>query len=244
MAKVYCEQLSGGGALLKTTARPGRGRYALIVIGSIVTGLAMYALLALAVGVAGVCCMSIGVAIGLTLLLWAWWQFKAAVTGRRLAQPTLRLPHHPLNLGDALDIAYAQEVREPCAIDGVRLTVIGEERVRFRSGKSHAERTHKAVEQHIDVLGAGDVFPGPPLTGNARVLIPPDALHTFDAENNHFEWRFELEVRVPGLPAYAATFPFEVAPRLAAGADLASRAHPASGNANDTERQGEGSVTD
>lgn len=82
------------------------------------------------------------------------------------------------------------------------------ERATYRQGTSDTTATETVFEEVRVDVEAGPA--GPPTEGSFELGLPADAMHSFESENNEFEWRLRAVANVPRWPDIRRDAPVRV----------------------------------
>lgn len=154
------------------------------------------------------------VVIGVGLLLFGLYSLLAVFNPR----PTLIVSSASIPLGGELTVNWTLSSR-PSTMRSLQILLKGAEKATYRRGTSTA--TDTSVFAEIEVALTHELLEME--EGTARVRIPQDAMHSFDAPNNRIAWTLEVRGEIPFWPDMQATFPLTVLPlpedRLEAAVD-------------------------
>lgn len=122
-------------------------------------------------------------------------------------RPLLTVSSQAVPLGGTLDVQWTMLGR----IDTVRrmtLHLEGREEATYTRGTDTV--TDKEVFARIEVADLADRYEI--LSGQAQVTVPPDTMHSFEAEHNKIVWALHLHADIPKWPDVDEEFPLAVLP--------------------------------
>ena len=122
-------------------------------------------------------------------------------------RPMLIVNSDSIPLGEELEVNWSFS-RRPNSIREFKISLKGTEKATYRRGTSTT--TDKATFAEILVVETNDPFEME--QGTAKILIPEDSMHSFDAPNNEVAWTLEIHGEVPWWPDVSASFPITVLP--------------------------------
>lgn len=140
---------------------------------------------------------------GLGLASAAFYQFLALFSPR----PILTVNRHLLPLGGELrlDWAFHGNARR---IRRLHIFLRGTEEATYRRGTDTTTDKHTFTE--IELFNDTDAAAF--ASGEARVTVPADSMHTFDAPNNKIVWSLHVKGDIPRWPDVDEEFPITVLP--------------------------------
>ena len=138
---------------------------------------------------------------GLYLL---WTCGRGLLTGRRI--PAVGLSSSDLAVGEAFAVQW-----EPDALDG-RADVTAWLVCREVANRRPDARSAADVHEWVVGEASQDAFAG--RTGELRLAVPEDAMHSFRARHSALEWLVEVELRPRRGSVARANLPLTVQPRL------------------------------
>lgn len=100
------------------------------------------------------------------------------------------------------------------AIDRLKLVVVAKETARYKVGTDTRVATEEIWRKVLVDQGSLRAQSGRPLV-EAMLEIPSEAMHSFDARSNKFEWRIRMDVDAPGRVDINEEYTFRVAPEAA-----------------------------
>ncbi len=146
------------------------------------------------------------VAIGLGLTAGAAYQLLAMFNPR----PALELSSGAIPLGGAAELRWTFSGRTG-RIRELTVTLRGTEEARYRRGTdTHTDRNvfyEMELHQTSDALEIA--------SGQVGFVIPPDTMHSFEAENNRILWNLELHGDIQGWPDVKESFKINITPTSA-----------------------------
>ena len=125
-------------------------------------------------------------------------------------KPTLVVDSSSVALGEELSVAWHLSGRTS-SLREFRIVLKGNESATYRRGTS--TKTDTAEFARIVVTELQDSAEME--QGSAKVTIPADSMHSFDASNNKIIWTLELKGDIPFWPDISASFPITVLPLAA-----------------------------
>jgi hypothetical protein len=133
----------------------------------------------------------------------------AVVLGLQLAnpRPVLEVSDGAIPLGAELKVRWTIDGAAH-KLRGLRIELVGREEATYRRGTD--SRTDREVFARIEV--ANDASPIRE-QGSAKVTIPADSMHSFDAPNNKIVWMVRVEGDIPNWPDSNDEFALTVLPQ-------------------------------
>ncbi len=149
------------------------------------------------------------VLVGLALILSVPYQVLALFNPR----PHLTLTPGRLTLGEPAELAWRFSGR-PGRIRRLAITLEGREEAEHRSGKDTATaRETFATLPVVEAASAAGIA-----TGSARIEVPADTMHSFDADHNRIVWTLKVRGDVRSWPDVSEDMSVVVAPPAAGSA--------------------------
>lgn len=125
--------------------------------------------------------------------------------------PHVEIEHEPLVPGRPTRLVVLHPaVRR---LNTASVSLCCEEVTRRRQGKNTSERRERVVEEQLAILTEPDLSRSTGLLIDTSLSVPEDAMHSFQATNNHIRWFIEVVMDIPGKPDVKLDFPVRVAPR-------------------------------
>ncbi|GEM_PF-647861 len=155
---------------------------------------------------------------GIVLLGVAGWSFvRAILLSMRFGQAAAVVSVQPGYPGETIRIAAAQLLKTDTPISQATLELRCDEWVRWRRGTNTYTET-RTVFRDTRTFDDSCVTNGH-VQLVAEFTIPPDAMHSFHASDNHVEWIIMFHIDVPGWPDPKREFAYLVAPRRASSVE-------------------------
>jgi hypothetical protein len=150
------------------------------------------------------------VAIGLVLIGSVFHSFLAIFNPR----PKLEISSRAIPVGGSATVTWSF-TGNVSRIDTLKLTLLGVEEAQYRRGTStYTDReTFAEIPIYESAPGAG-VGIG---TGTARISVPADTMHTFEASHNKVIWKLTLVGSIAKWPDVSEEFPIAVLPSREGG---------------------------
>jgi hypothetical protein len=147
--------------------------------------------------------------VGLLIIVFV---VKTVLARAKLHPGTATASVHPICLGEALTIHFAQQPKSTIDVTRVSMKLLCRESATYRQGTNTYTKTHDVHTDERDVVGpqAGDSFSV--LEGAETFQIPPEGMHSFEASHNQVTWLIETKTELAGWPDYAQYFELEIAP--------------------------------
>ena len=142
---------------------------------------------------------------GFGLILFVFYNLLALLNPR----PTLVVNSANIPLGEELTVNWSFSGR-PGSIRNFKISLKGIEKATYQRGTKTT--TDKATFAHIEVVETTEMFDME--AGSAKITIPADSMHSFDASNNKIVWTLEVRGEIPWWPDVSASFPITVLPML------------------------------
>ena len=136
-----------------------------------------------------------------------------------LANPTVRLTVSKgrVRLGEAVDVAWDLFGKTE-RLTRLRIVLQGRERATYRRGTSTHTDTHVFVELVlVETEDRGEIR-----SGEGSVMVPADAMHTFEGSNNRIDWRLIIEGEIPRWPDVNQGYALRVDPMEVGGGESES----------------------
>jgi hypothetical protein len=143
------------------------------------------------------------VAVGLGLAGGAVYQFLALFNPR----PTLKLSSSMIPLGTATELSWSFS-GQTGRIDEFTVTLRGVEEARYRKGTSTYTDRNTFYEMELcRTSNAAEIT-----SGQIGFVVPPDTMHSFEAENNKIVWNLDIHGNIKRWPDVKESFPITVTP--------------------------------
>ncbi|MCA9133078.1 MAG: hypothetical protein KDA45_07975 [Planctomycetales bacterium] len=97
-------------------------------------------------------------------------------------------------------------------INGVTVTLAGEEKCVSGSGSNRRTHTHALHSQQIQLLDAGRLTPGVKQAFRVDLQLPANAPPSLDLSDNDLNWHVEFRIDIPLWPDFAKKIPLLVEP--------------------------------
>jgi hypothetical protein len=143
------------------------------------------------------------VAVGFALAGGAVYQFLALFNPR----PTLELSSNVIPLGTAAELSWSFS-GQTSRIDEFTVTFRGVEEAKYHRGTDTC--TDRNTFYEMELYRASNA--GAIASGQVGFVVPPDTMHSFEAENNKILWSLDIHGRVKGWPDVKESFPITVTP--------------------------------
>ncbi len=144
------------------------------------------------------------VAIGVGLVGGAAYQFLAMFNPR----PTLELSSSTIPLGGATELRWSFSGRTS-RIDELHRDA-ARNRSRPRTAKGQARARTATPFYEMELYRTSD--PNEIASGQVGFILPPDTMHSFEAENNKILWRLDIHGGIQGWPDVKESFQITVTP--------------------------------
>jgi hypothetical protein len=146
--------------------------------------------------------------VGLVLMVGLLWRPLARL---RLGRPQISASHDELRVGETLTIRYEQPIRTPTHIEMLSVILVFLERATYQQGTDTRTVKHEQILDCFDFQGrqfqAGDTF-----RQTCTFKIPPDAMHTFEAQHNKLQWWIRVVAKISGWADMQEEFQIRVLP--------------------------------
>jgi hypothetical protein len=129
-----------------------------------------------------------------------------------LAPPIVEISVHPLLPGQTCDVLVVQAGRTK--LTSYALDLVCEEQATFQQGTNTRTEAVRIYEYPLAGRDNFELRRGSPLELRATVLIPADAMHSFQSLHNEIHWKLLIVARRAGLPDLERSFPLIVLPAL------------------------------
>lgn len=143
------------------------------------------------------------VAVGLGLIGGVIYLFLALFNPR----PTLELSSGTVPLGGAAELRWSFTGR-PSRIDELTVTLRGVEEAKYRQGTNTCTDRNTFYEMELYRTSYAEEI----AAGYVGFVLPPDTMHSFEAQNNKILWSLDLHGSIRNWPDVKETFPITVAP--------------------------------
>ena len=151
----------------------------------------------------GLLVITLFAAIGLALVGGAVYQFLALFNPR----PTLELSCGRIPLGGAAELRWSLSGRTR-RIEQFTVTLRGIEEAKYRQGTNTC--TDRNTFYEMELYRTSD--PNEIAAGQVGFVMPPDTMHSFEAENNKILWSLDLHGSIAHWPDVKESFPITVTP--------------------------------
>jgi hypothetical protein len=143
------------------------------------------------------------VAVGVGVAGGAVYQFLALFNPR----PTLELSSRIIPLGTAAELSWSFS-GQTSRIDEFTVTLRGVEEAKYRKGTDTCTDRNTFYEMELyRTSNAGEIA-----SGQVGFVVPPDTMHSFEAENNKIVWTLDIHGSVKGWPDVKESFQITVTP--------------------------------
>ncbi len=122
-------------------------------------------------------------------------------------RPTLELSSSTVPLGGATELRWSFSGRTS-RMDELTVTLRGIEQARYSKGTS--TYTDRKTFYETELCRTSN--PNEIASGQVGFLMPPDTIHSFEAENNQILWRLDIHGCIRGWPDVKESFPITVTP--------------------------------
>ena len=122
-------------------------------------------------------------------------------------RPTLIVSSAAIPLGEDLQVNWSLSGRAS-SICEFKISLKGTEKVTYRRGTTTT--TDTAIFAEIAIVETTEMFDME--QGSAKITIPSDTMHSFNAPNNKIVWTLEVRGAIPWWPDVSASFPITVLP--------------------------------
>jgi hypothetical protein len=146
------------------------------------------------------------VAVGLGLIGGVAYQFLAMFNPR----PTLELSSSIIPLGGAAALTWSFS-GQASRISEFTVTLRGVEEARYRKGTS--TYTDRNTFYEVELYKTAD--PNEIASGQVGFVLPPDTMHSFEAENNKILWSLDIHGSIRRWPDVKESFKITVTPTAA-----------------------------
>ena len=130
----------------------------------------------------------------------------------------LEVSDHPLFPGRHYDLLLSQAGR--LTMQSLSVDLVCEELATFRQGTDTRTHTCRVYQKRIFDRQAFDIPQGLAFQQQCRIEIPPEAMHSFEADHNQVQWKFVVRGEAGGWPPFERSFPMIVYPNPAGGRRL------------------------
>ncbi len=121
--------------------------------------------------------------------------------------PTLELSSSTVPLGGAAELQWSFSGRTS-RIEELTVTLRGIEQARYRKGTS--TYTDRSTFYETELYRTSD--PNEIASGQVGFIMPPDTMHSFEAENNKILWDLDIHGSIKGWPDVKESFQITVTP--------------------------------
>jgi hypothetical protein len=145
--------------------------------------------------------------------IWSLVYFIKELTLTAWIGPTnVEISAHPLLPGGTYDIYLSQSGH--FKVKSLKASLVCLEETTFRQGTDIRNDVQKVYQEQIVVQRNFEIAPGKPFETRAELTIPPEAMHSMQAEHNAVKWRVEVQCRVEGWPPFVRSFAIIVHPQI------------------------------
>ena len=150
----------------------------------------------------------------------------AAVTVRVIQQFILQLrqtirigPSHvevsdlPLYAGQRYEVYVSQAGR--MRLSSIKLSLVCDELATYREGTNVRHEKRRVIERTVLEKHAVEVTPREPFSHTGELVIPQDAMHSFQAESNSVKWSLLVSGEIIRGARFQREFPVLIYPRVA-----------------------------
>jgi hypothetical protein len=140
---------------------------------------------------------------------------RQAVIASGVGPTQLEVSDHPLFPGRHYDLLLSQIGR--LTMKSLAVDLVCEEQATFRQGTDTRTHTCRVYQKRIFDRQAFDIPQGLAFQQQCRVEIPPEAMHSLQADHNLVQWKFVVRGEAGGWPPFERSFPIVVYPNPAGG---------------------------
>ncbi|HEY7368599.1 MAG TPA: DUF3592 domain-containing protein [Thermoanaerobaculia bacterium] len=145
------------------------------------------------------------VAIGLFLFGAVGHAFLAIFNPR----PTLEISSHAIAVGGSANVSWTF-TGNVSRIDTLTLKLVGVEEAQYRRGTTTS--TDRETFAEITLFESAPGMGGMAASGTARLAVPADTMHSFEAPHNKVIWKLSLRGAIAKWPDVSEEFPIVVTP--------------------------------
>lgn len=147
---------------------------------------------------------------GFALALCALALVPGALAAKRLGRVELEVPQE-VAPGEGLTVVLRIRPPKPVALNGVTVTLRGEESTTAGNGSDKKVEQHEIYRTFVSLSGATTVDPNG-FAGEVELKLPPDALPSFATTKNSIRWTLSVNIDIPSWPDWNVKLPIVVLP--------------------------------
>lgn len=142
---------------------------------------------------------------------WAIFDFIRQILIHTGIGPTIvEISDHPLLPGEEYKLYLSQAGR--LSVRFLTLNLVCEEKATFRQGTDMRTEVKRVFDRQLLRKTDFGISPGIPFECECSVLIPPDAMHSFQSEHNAVNWKLVVHANAESWPPFERTFSLIVHP--------------------------------
>lgn len=119
----------------------------------------------------------------------------------KLGDPVLYADAVNIQRGQSLRVEYRQSFKQQSVVQSIELKLICEEWVQYTQGTDTHTATHEIVADEQTYTG-GTIEAEQTIKKQARLVVPPDAMHDLDYSRNKIRWYIAVHMALKAWPDF------------------------------------------
>ncbi len=147
------------------------------------------------------------VLIGVALV---WFAVRQLLITTGVGPTWVEISGHPLEPAGEYEVFLSQSGR--LTLKSFRVLLVCEEQATYQQGTNSRTETCPVFQEEVFAREDFEIQHGAPLEVEARLHVPPGAMHSFKSKHNEIRWKLIVKADVRGWPNYQREFPLLVYP--------------------------------
>lgn len=135
------------------------------------------------------------------------------VLANRLGEVQLEIPYAIIAPGENWPLRIRFQPRKQFRINGIFVTLKGNESAKSGSGTQSTTHTHQVFEHKAVIRPAQTLEADVPVDENFSFTFPGTTAYSFEATDNKIQWTAEVRIDIPSFPDWKKSQPLQVVPR-------------------------------
>lgn len=129
-----------------------------------------------------------------------------------LGPTVLEISDHPLLPGRRYEFFFSQGGRYN--VEKMEVVLACDEEATYSHGTDIRTDSQRVFEQPVFSAEDFAIDPASPLEHHGELVVPVDAMHSFQSNHNMVQWKLVVRGSLPGWPEWERSFPVLVYPRV------------------------------
>lgn len=132
-----------------------------------------------------------------------------ALRGLKIRPPVVTIPETPLTPGQSFPFSYTQEVKKQIVVEVGTIKFLCRESATYQVGTDTRTDTFDRIVAEVPIEGS-TFGPGEPFNFTLELLVPPNAMPTFESMSNKIQWLVIVNLKIEKWPDVGETFSIPV----------------------------------